>query len=63
MPHGSCCNDGHSYPTGEVKPDHLVCKRERAWREYVRERDMNIWFHQGTEKTGERVFKKTGVVI
>lgn len=39
---GSCCYEDH-YTTDIMAvplPDHEVCKRERAWRKYVKEREM-----------------------
>ncbi len=41
-----CCRQSHEYYNSTKKciiskPDHMVCERELAWREYVRTRDNN----------------------
>jgi hypothetical protein len=41
---GDCCNGEQHFTKNEnfekiPKPDHAVCPRERAWRQYVRLRD------------------------
>lgn len=41
-----CCRQEHEYSkfSHSPKPDNDVCEREKAWREYVRERDGNPRF-------------------
>jgi hypothetical protein len=44
----TCCNSSHDYLSDigllYSKPDSQVCKRELAWRQYVRIRDDNPHF-------------------
>lgn len=53
---GKCCYGSHFYPTRAANPlpDEMVCRRERAWREYVRERDGDPEFNGFRETIGWR---------
>ena len=42
-----CCHNKHHYANGVVKPDNLVCDREKAWRQVVRIRDCDSGFMMG----------------
>lgn len=55
----ACCtqpnSSGHYDRQGDPLPDDMVCDRERAWRDYVRLRDVrNVYVsHQRPRKTEE----------
>lgn len=36
---GDCCNGSHYNFDKSPKPDHMVCAREQAWRNYVNGRE------------------------